>query len=147
MNVILLKNVTNLGNVGDCVDVKPGFARNDLIPKQKAIPANETNMAVFETQRASLEKQADEALADAKKRSETLKTVTLLIKSQASDEGKLFGSITPREIAAAYKKEGHEVSKQAINMPEGPIRTTGEYTINLQLHGEVSFDVVIQIEA
>lgn len=146
MKVILLENVANLGKVGSCVEVKPGFARNGLIPQGRAIAANKENIAEFELKREELEKKAAEVLVEAEKRAVKLKAISITLKSQASDEGKLFGSITPREIASAVTAQGHSLEKQEINMPEGPIRTTGEHTINIQLHSDVKFDMQINVE-
>src|SRR5688500_1128828 len=111
MQLILLQKVVNLGNLGDKVEVKPGFGRNFLVPQGKAVPATEANLAQFEARRAEYEAKATAALADAEGRRETLEGASVTIYANASTEGKLYGSIGPRDIAEALTKAGHPVGK------------------------------------
>ena len=143
MEVILLKKVENLGNLGDKVKVKAGYGRNFLIPTGKAKPATEANIAEFEARRAELEKAAADALAAAEARAAKLEDVSVTIASKAGDEGKLFGSIGPADIVEAVAGVGVEVAKQEVRLPEGPIRTTGEFEVGLHLHTDV--DATIQV--
>ncbi|EKD92104.1 MAG: Ribosomal protein L9 [uncultured bacterium] len=147
MKVILQEKVVNLGNVGDQVNVRAGYARNFLLPNSKAVLATESNIIAFEARRAELEKKSIEMLTAAKKRAENFENFVLTISSLAGDEGKLFGSIGPREIAKAATKTGRELEKSEIEMPEGPIRMLGEQTISLHLHGEVSAKIKVIVIA
>lgn len=147
MNVILLEKVRNLGNIGDQVSVKAGFGRNYLIPQGKAVAATVSNVAEFEQRRAELEAKAVETKAAAEKQATTLGELTVSITRKASDEGKLFGSVGPRDIAMAIVEAGVEVKKQQVTMPEGPIRNTGEYPVALHLHTDVSAEVTVQVVA
>ena len=137
MQVILLDKVGRLGNVGTQVNVKPGFARNFLIPFGKAVPATESNIAEFNARRAELEAAAAAKLAEAQQRAEVLASVTVTIAANAGDEGKLFGSIGTRDVAEALTKAGHAISKAEVRMPAGAIREVGEYEIDIQLHSDV----------
>ncbi len=147
MKVILQEKVVNLGNVGDQVNVKPGYARNFLLPNNKAVQATENNIIAFEAKRVELEKKAAAMLASAKKRADSFENFVVTIASMAGDEGKLFGSIGPRDIAKAATDAGHELEKSEIEMPEGPIRTLGETVISLHLHGEVSAKIKVVVVA
>ena len=145
MEVILLEKVRNLGSVGDKVIVKPGFARNFLVPKGKAVRATSANVAKFEARRSELEKVAADSLQAAKARAEKLNEFVLTIKAKAAEEGKLFGSISTRELVKAFAQAGQEIAKSEILMPEGAIRRTGEYAINLQLHSDVVVAVKVNV--
>ncbi len=145
MKVILQEKIANLGQVGDQVNVKPGYARNYLIPKNKVVMATPSNIADFEKRRAELEKRAAEVLAAAQARADKIAEVTVTLETQASDEGKLFGSIGPRDIADAVVAAGHELNKSEVLMPEGPIRQTGEYEIHVQFHSEVTGAIKVVI--
>lgn len=147
MRVILQENITNLGRVGDKVKVKSGYARNFLLPKNKAVIATEKNIELFETRREMLEKKAADTLQVAQNRAEQLKTLTLSIAARASDEGKLFGSVGPREITEAINAAGQEIDASEIVMSEGALRHIGEYDIHCQLHGEVSATVKLVVTA
>ncbi|PIZ03853.1 MAG: 50S ribosomal protein L9 [Gammaproteobacteria bacterium CG_4_10_14_0_8_um_filter_38_16] len=138
MKVILQERVMNLGNVGDQVTVKSGYARNFLLPRGKAVQATEGNVIAFEKRRAELEKKAAEVLSAAKERATQLEGHVVTLTAQASEEGKLFGSIGPRDIAKAVHDSGKALEKSEVEMPEGPIRMVGEFTIGIHLHGEVS---------
>ena len=143
MEVILLDNIGKLGGLGDKVTVKPGYGRNYLVPYGLAVPATKENVEAFEAQRAELEAQAAERKAEAQARDEQLNDIELTLVSKAGDEGKLFGSIGPRDLADAISSAGIEVAKSEVRMPQGPIRQTGEYDIDLHLHAEV--DAVVRV--
>lgn len=147
MKVILQEKVANLGNVGDLVTVKPGYGRNYLIPYGRAVQATEENTKAFELRRADFERKEAEKLSEAQKRAEKFNDTTLKLAAKASEEGKLFGSITPRDITEAAEKAGIDLHKNEVRMPEGPIRNTGEYTIEIALHSEVTAQVKIIVEA
>lgn len=147
MELILLEKVQNLGDLGDTVTVKPGFGRNFLLPQGKAVPATKENVARFEAQRAELEQAAEAKLSEASKRAEALADVVVTITTNASEEGNLYGSIGPREVSAALENAGHEVEKSEVIMGEGPIRTTGEFDIHLQLHADVETDIKLIVES
>ncbi|MDG6895628.1 50S ribosomal protein L9 [Volucribacter amazonae] len=149
MQVILLDKIAHLGNVGDQVDVKSGFARNYLIPQGKAVMATKANIEYFETRRAELEEKAAKALAAALDRAERLEALgSVTIASKAGDEGRLFGSITTRDVADAVTAAGVEVTKSEVRLPTGPLRTTGEHEVKFQFHGEVfaTLNIVIVAE-
>jgi len=143
MNVILLERVGNLGDLGDEVHVKAGFARNFLIPQGKAVRATEDNRSVFEGRRAELEKTANEQLGEAQQRATKLEGLALTIMVKAGEEGKLYGSVGTQDIVDAVALQSHEIAKSEVRLPEGVIRVTGEYEIDLQLHSDVT--VVIQV--
>ena len=145
MNVILLENVENLGNIGDLVKVKPGYGRNYLLPQGKAALATPENMREIEARRAELEKAAAEELAAAKTRAGQMEGVELVIAANAGPEGKLFGSVGPIDIADAFEKVQVAVERSEVRMPEGPIQDLGEFTIGVHLHPEVDVDVVVRV--
>jgi len=146
MELILLEKVLNLGDLGEKVSVKPGYGRNYLVPTGKAVPATKENVAKFEAMRAELEKSAQDKLGAAQKRAESLIDVVVTISANASDEGKLYGSIGPREIEAALEEMGHEVSKSEVIMGEGAFRTVGEFEITVQLHADVETSIPVIIK-
>lgn len=147
MDVILLEKIKNLGALGDRVKVKPGYGRNFLIPQGKAVPANERNVAEFEARRAELERNAADALAGAQARAERLAALAVTISAKAGDEGKLFGSVGTRDIADAVTAAGEEVCKSEVRLPNGPLRNTGEYDVDLQLHGDIFATVKVAVVA
>lgn len=147
MQVILMEKIGRLGNLGDQVKVKPGFARNFLIPKGKAIPATQENVAVFEKRRAELEKAAAETLKAAQARAQALTGMVVTIAARAADEGRLYGSIGTREIAEAISKAGAKVEKSEISLPTGPLRQIGEQEIHVHLHSDVHTVVKINVIA
>ncbi|MFL1404139.1 50S ribosomal protein L9 [Marinobacter sp. M1N3S26] len=147
MEVILLEKVANLGSLGDKVKVKAGYGRNFLLPYGKAVAATEENLKAFEERRAELEKAAADKQAAAQSRAEALEGQSFTISSKAGDEGKLFGSIGVRDIADAITAAGTEVEKSEVRLPEGPIRVTGEYEIELQLHTDVTVTVQLAVVA
>ena len=137
MQVILLEKVRGLGNLGDCVEVKPGYGRNFLIPQKKAVFATKENQAAFEARRSDLEKNAAQAFAKAQERAAKFNDVTITIAAQASDEGKLYGSVGITEILEALQEKGFEINKREIQLPTGPIYSIGDYVIDLILHSDV----------
>lgn len=145
MQVILLNKVENLGNLGDVVNVKPGYGRNFLIPSGKAAPATEENRKTFEARRAEYERAASESLAEAHARRDRLAGVTAVIARKVGDEGKLFGSVGTSDIADAFTALDNPVKKLEVRMPTGPIRQTGVYDISLHLHPEVNVDVKVEV--
>jgi len=147
MRVILQEKIANLGNVGDQVMVKRGYGRNYLIPKDKAVLATQENVTAFEKRRVELEKTAADALSEAQERAKRFASVVVKIEAQAGEEGKLFGSIGPRDIAEAMVAMGYEISKSEIAMPEGPFRHVGEYEVMISLHSEVHTPIKIEIVA
>ena len=147
MNVILLEDITNVGKLGDQIAVKSGFARNYLLPKGKAVNATADNVIVFEKRRAELEKHAAEKLQAAQKRAETLVDLVVNITARASDEGKLYGSLGPREIAMHINEADNAVEKAEVQMPSGPLRQVGEHTVNLALHPTVTVEINVIITA
>ena len=146
MQLILLQKVVNLGNLGDKVDVKPGFGRNFLVPQGKAVPATEANLAQFEARRAEYEAKASAALSDAESRRAKLEGASVTIYANASTEGKLYGSIGPRDIAEALTKTGTPVEKSEVVMGEGPIRNVGETEVIVHLHADVETPVKVVVE-
>lgn len=146
MEIILLKKVENLGSLGDVVNVRPGYARNYLIPQGQAKMATKANIEAFEARRAELEAEAADALAAAKARREQLADMVLTIKANAGNEGKLFGSVSNIEIAEAINAAGVEVERREIRMPEGPIRHIGEFEVGVHLHAEVDTTIKIVVE-
>lgn len=143
MDLILLQKVQNLGDLGDRVKVKAGFGRNYLVPTGKAVPVTKDNLAQFEARRAELEAAAKGRLGQAEARQTGLAELLVEITANASEEGKLYGSIGPREIAAAVSDLGHEINKSEVIMGEGPIRTTGEFEVVVQLHADV--DTMVKV--
>ncbi len=145
MNVILLERLTNLGDIGDEVVVKGGFARNFLIPQGKAVRASAENRAVFEERRAELEKAAEEQLNEAKARAAKLEGLSLTLVVKAGEEGKLYGSVGTQDIADKITEEAIEVAKAEVRLPEGVIRSTGEYEIDVQLHSDVTVTIALAV--
>ncbi len=143
MEVILLEKVDNLGNLGDKVQVKSGYARNYLIPQGKAKYATPANIAEFEARRAELEKAAVEALEAAKARAASLEGMEIVITAMAGNEGKLFGSIGTQDIADAVTAAGVPVERREVRLPEGALRMAGEYDIELHLQPDI--DTVIKL--
>ncbi len=143
MELILLQKVRNLGTLGDKVVVKPGYGRNFLLPQGKAVRVNAANLAAFEQRRAEYEAKADTLLADAEARKVKLTDASVTIAAHASAEGKLFGSVGPRDIAAALANAGHSVNKGEVILGEGPLRQTGEYAVAVHLHADVHTTVKV----
>ncbi len=145
MDVILLQRIKNLGKLGDKVSVKAGYGRNYLIPQGKAVSATQSNTAAFEARRAELEKEEADILASAQSRAEKLNEVNVVITAKAGDEGKLFGSVGTRDIADALTASGIEVDRAEIRLPNGALRHTGEFHVAVQLHHDVTAEVLVTI--
>ena len=145
MNVILLDNVENLGNIGDLVKVKPGYGRNFLIPHGKAALATPENMKAIEARRADLEKAASEELAAATTRAAAIKGTELVIAANAGSEDKLLGSVGPIDIVDALEKIQIAVERSEIRMPDGPIHELGEFTIGVHLHSEINAEILLRV--
>jgi len=147
MQVILIDKVVNLGNLGDVVKVKDGYARNFLIPTGRARRATQANMEAFAAQKAELERIAAEKLADAQRRAEKMEGCSVKISQKAGVDGRLFGSITNADIADALKAQGHEVVKAEVRLPEGPFKAIGEYPVTLGLHTDVTANITVVVVA
>lgn len=148
MNVILLEKVGKLGDLGDQVSVKAGYGRNFLIPFGKAVPATKDNVASFEARRAELEAAAAEKLAQAQARAEKITALeAVTIEANAGDEGKLFGSIGTQDIADAVTSAGIEVAKSEVRLPLGAIRELGNFEVDIQLHGDVTAAITVNVIA
>ena len=145
MQVILMEKVGNLGELGDVVKVKDGFARNFLIPHGKAKRATEANLKAFESRRAELEKAQAEQLGAAKERGAKLEGLTLQITQKAGPDGRLFGSVTNYDIVEALQKQGHEVERANIRMPQGPLKQVGDYPIQVALHTDVTVNITVSV--
>lgn len=145
MELILLEKVRGLGNLGDKVKVKPGYGRNYLLPQGKAAPATAANLEAFEKRRAEYEAKANTLLADAQARQAKLTDVSVTITANASPEGKLYGSVGPREIAEALQAAGYDVHKNEVIQGEGPIRVTGEFDVLVALHADVQSTVKVTV--
>ncbi|TQK07798.1 50S ribosomal protein L9 [Herbaspirillum sp. SJZ107] len=145
MQVILLEKVVNVGNLGDVVKVKDGYARNFLIPQKMARRATTSAVAEFEVKRAELEKAAAEKLAASQAQGEKLNGMTVTIAQKAGVDGRLFGSVTNFDIAEALTKQGFAVEKAQVRLPTGPLKTTGEHPVAVALHTDVVVDVTIAV--
>ena len=143
MELILLEKVTNLGDLGDKVKVKPGYGRNYLVPAGRAIPATAANIAEFEIRRAELEKAALQKLSTAEERCAALQGFEIVLTANTGEEGKLYGSIGPREIADAVTEKGIMLEKAEVIMGEGPIRYTGEHNVLVHLHADVETEIKV----
>jgi large subunit ribosomal protein L9 len=145
MQIILLEKVVNLGNLGDIVKVKDGYARNFLIPKKQARRATKEAIAEFEVRRAELEKVAAEKLAAAQAQGEKLAGSTVQIGQKAGVDGRLFGSVTNADIADALVKQGFAVEKAQVRLPEGPLKMVGDHPVQISLHTDVLVDVTVSV--
>ena len=148
MEVILLENIANLGKLGDTVTVKAGYGRNYLVPQAKAVAATAENLAVFETRKAELLKEAGDQLSRAEQRKTGIEAVTVTISANVGEEGKLFGSVTVRDIADKVTEMGVDVDRSEVRLPDGPLRQVGEYDVEIALHigVEASLKVVVEAE-
>lgn len=147
MEVILLEKVPNLGTLGDIVKVKDGFGRNFLIPQGKAKRATEANKAEIEARRAELERQQADILTAAKARGEKLAGTSVEIAQKAGEDGRLFGSVTNHDIAAALTAKGVEVAKSEVRLPSGPLKSIGEFPVSIALHHDVVVDITVNVVA
>jgi len=145
MQIILMEKVANLGQLGDVVKVKDGFARNFLIPQGKAKRATESNLKAFEARRADLEKQQAEHLVQAQARAEKLEGYLLQISQKAGPDGKLFGSVGIIDIVDALKAQGFEVTKAEVRMPQGPLKQIGDFPITLAFHTDVTATITVSV--
>ena len=145
MQVILMEKVANLGELGDVVKVKDGFARNFLIPQGKAKRATEANLKAFESRRADLEKAQAETLAKAQERGTKLEGLKLQITQKAGPDGRLFGSVTNYDIVEALQKQGLEVERANIRMPQGPLKQVGDFPIQVALHTDVTVTITVSV--
>lgn len=145
MQVILLEKVVNLGNLGEIVKVRNGYARNYLIPNRMARRATSDAIAEFEAKRAELEKAAEEKLAAAQAQGEKLSDLTVQIAQKAGVDGRLFGSVTNADIAEVLGKQGFPVQKAQVRLPQGPLKAVGEYTVGVSLHTDVVVDVTVAV--
>ncbi len=145
MEVILLDKVRNLGDLGDQVKVKAGFARNYLLPYGKAVVANAENKAKFRTRRAELEEVQREAMEKARARAEQMNGVTVQIVRKVGEEGKLFGSVGPRDISDAMREAGFELAKSEIHLSQGPLKEIGDHEVAVSLHPEVNIKIIVSV--
>ena len=147
MQVILLEKIVNLGNLGDLVNVKPGFARNYLVPQGLATVATDENQKKFEERRIELEKASADKLQAAQGRAKELTGQSVEIESRASDEGKLFGSVGLVEISEAFAAKDLNINRSEIQLPEGPFKLVGDYEVTVIVHSEVSFTINVKVVA
>ncbi len=147
MELILLQKVTNLGALGDKVTVKRGYGRNYLVPQGKAVPATAANIAAFEARRAEYEAKAAALLGDADARRARFADAAVTLYANASTEGKLYGSVGPRDIAEAFTAAGLPLNKSEVILGEGPLRRTGEFEVMLHLHADITVPVKVVVEA
>ncbi len=145
MQIILLDKIVNLGNLGEIVKVKDGYARNFLIPSGRARRATAANKAEFEARRAELEKQAADKLAEAQAQGQKLAGKTIKLTQKAGVDGRLFGSVTNNDIAEELKKQGFEVIKSQVRMPSGPIKVVGDTTVAVSLHTDVVEEITVSV--
>ena len=145
MQIILLEKIANVGNLGDVVKVKDGYARNFLIPHGKAKRATPANLEAIEAQRTELERAAGEKLAAAQALADKLEGSTLRIPQKAGVDGRLFGSVTNADIVEALKTQGFELEKSAVQMPSGPLKQVGEYQVTLNLHSDVDAHITVNV--
>ncbi|MEW6313477.1 MAG: 50S ribosomal protein L9 [Pseudomonadota bacterium] len=145
MQVILMEKVVNLGQLGDVVKVRDGYARNFLIPQGKAKRATEANIAEFATRRADLEKAQAEILAAAQAQAAKMEGLLLQVTQKAGVDGRLFGSVTNYDIAEALKAQGHDVPKAAIRLPQGPLKMIGDYPVEVGLHTDVTVHITVSV--
>ena len=145
MQVILMEKLANLGNLGDVVKVKDGFARNYLIPHGKAKRATEENLKAFEVKRVELEKAQAENLARAQERGAKLDGLAIQVTQKAGVDGRLFGSVTNYDIVEALKAQGHEVERAQVRMPAGPIKQVGDSPLQIALHSDVVVTITVSV--
>ena len=145
MQIILLDKIANVGNLGDVVKVKDGYARNFLIPQGKAKRATPDNLAAIEARRAELEAAAGERLANAQALAEKLEGATLRVAQKAGVDGRLFGSVTNVDIVQALKAQGVEIEKSMVRMPSGPLKQVGEHPVTVALHTDVSAHISVNV--
>ena len=145
MQIILLEKVANLGNLGDVVKVKDGYARNFLIPQGRARRATENNKKEFEAKPAELEKAAAAKLAECQALGEKLGGSTIKVTQKAGVDGRLFGSVTNADVAEELNKQGYKVAKSQVRLPNGPIKVIGDSTVGVSLHTDVLVDITVTV--
>lgn len=145
MQVILMEKVVNLGSLGDVVKVKDGFARNFLIPQGKAKRATPDNLKAFEARRAELEQAQAQALGQAQERAAKLEGLTVQIAQKAGVDGRLFGSVTNYDIVEVLNKQGHDVERSQVRMPQGPLKRVGDYPLEVALHSDVVVTITVSV--
>ncbi|MEY3973817.1 MAG: hypothetical protein RIS59_178 [Pseudomonadota bacterium] len=145
MQIILMEKVVNLGQLGDVVKVKDGYARNFLIPQGKAKRATQNNIAAFEARRAELEAAEAARLAAAQAQAAEMTDLTITVEQKAGVDGKLFGSVTNADVAEALAKAGQTVEKMNVRMPDGPLKTLGEHVVSVSLHQDVVVEVKVVV--
>ena len=145
MQIILLEKIVNLGQLGEVVRVKDGYARNFLIPSGKARRATDAAIKEFEVRRADLERAHADKLQAAQAQGERLNGLTLQISAKSGVDGRLFGSVTNYDIAEALKAQGHEVTKAMVRMPQGPLKQVGDYPITLDLNADVTTTITVSV--
>mgnify|MGYP001145875415 CR=1 FL=1 len=145
MQIILLEKIANVGNLGDVVKVKDGYARNFLIPHGKAKRATPDNLKAIEARRADLEKAAAEKLATAQALAEKLEGATLRISQKSGVDGRLFGSVTNVDVVDALKKQGTDVEKAMVRMPSGPLKQVGDHPVTVALHTDVTAHITVHV--
>jgi large subunit ribosomal protein L9 len=145
MQIILLDKVANLGNLGDIVKVKDGYARNFLIPTKRARRATEVAIKEFEVRRAELEKVAADKLAAAQALGEKLVGLTVVVAQKAGVDGRLFGSVTNHDVSEALVKLGHTIAKAQVRMPNGPLKHVGEFSVNVAAHTDVVVEITVKV--
>ena len=147
MQIILMEKVVNLGDLGDVVKVKDGYARNFLIPQGKAKRATEKTLAEFETRRADLERQHAEALTGAQKRAAALDGLLVQVTQKAGVDGRLFGSVTSADIVEALAAQGFEATKSEVRLPDGPLKQVGDHSVTLSLHSDITATITVSVLA
>jgi large subunit ribosomal protein L9 len=145
MQIILMEKVHNLGQLGDIVKVRDGFARNFLIPQGKARRATPASIAEFEARRAELEAQQAKLLSDAQARAAKIEGLMLQVTQKAGVDGRLFGSVTNYDISEALKAQGHEVPKSIIRLPNGPLKQIGDHKVIIELHADIEVEITISV--
>ena len=145
MQVILLDKVANLGNLGDIVKVKDGYARNFLIPTKRARRATDAAIKEFEARRAELEKLAAEKLAAAQAVGEKLTGITVIVSQKAGVDGRLFGSVTNHDIAESLVKQGFQIAKAQVRLPNGPLKAVGEFPVHVAAHTDVVVEITVKV--
>jgi large subunit ribosomal protein L9 len=147
MQVILLEKIANLGELGQLANVKPGYARNYLVPQGKATIATESNVEAFEARRNDLEAAAAGKLKTAESRREAMQGQKVVITERASEEGKLFGSVSVQEVFDAMTAAGFELEKSEVRMPDGPLKVVGESEVQISVHSEIQFNILVEVIA
>ena len=147
MKVILLDKIMRLGDIGDVVNVKSGFARNFLIPQKKAMFANDENIKIVEAKKAELAAESEDLKVKAQAAADSVSGKEIVIKVSVSEEGTMYGSIGTREIEEACQQADIQIDKSQIQLPEGPIKEIGEHSVSISFHQEVSTEIIVKVES